>query len=166
MAVTIDLDNHNDIHPPNKIDVGERLARWPLAKVYSRKIHFSGPLYRAVTIKPGAIHVAFEYVNEGLMIGIAGVGKVTELKDGTLNGFEVADKAGAWHAAKAVIQGKGVVVRNDAVKEPVALRYACHPQATKDRPWNLYNKAGLPASPFCSDWSKMPYDPGRNPMPR
>ena len=166
MAVTVDLDFHNDIHPPNKIDVGERLARWPLAKVYSRKIHFSGPLYRTVTIKPGAIHVAFDYVNEGLMIGIAGVGKVTELKDGTLNGFEVADKAGAWHAAKAVIQGKGVVVRSDAVKEPVALRYACHPQATKDRPWNLYNKAGLPASPFCSDWSKMPYDQARNPISR
>jgi sialate O-acetylesterase len=164
MAVTVDLDFHNDIHPPNKIDVGERLARWPLAKVHSRKIHFSGPLYRAITIKPGAIHVAFDHANEGLMIGKAGVGKVTELKDGTLNGFEVADKAGAWHAAKAVIQGKGVVVRSDAVKEPVALRYACHPQAPRDRPWNLYNKAGLPASPFCSNWSKMPYDPDRNPI--
>ena len=164
MAVTVDLDFHNDIHPPNKIDVGERLARWPLAKVYSRKIHFSGPLYRAITIKTGAIHVAFDHANEGLMIGKAGVGKVTELKDGTLNGFEVADKAGAWHPAKAVIQGKGVVVRSDAVKEPVALRYACHPQAPRDRPWNLYNKAGLPASPFCSNWSKMPYDPDRNPI--
>ena len=166
MVVTVDLDFHNDIHPPNKIDVGERLARWPLAKVYSRKIHFSGPLYRAITIKTGAIHVAFDHANEGLMIGKAGVGKVTELKDGTLNGFEVADKAGVWHAAKAVIQGKGVVVRSDAVKEPIALRYACHPQATKDRPWNLYNKAGLPASPFCSDWSKMPYDQARNPIPK
>ena len=164
MVVTVDLDFHNDIHPPNKIDVGERLARWPLAKVYSRKIHFSGPLYRAITIKPGAIHVAFDHANEGLMIGKAGVGKVTELKDGILNGFEVADKAGVWHSAKAVIQGKGLVVRGDAVKEPVALRYACHPQAPKNRPWNLYNKAGLPASPFCSDWSKMPYDPDRNPI--
>ena len=166
MAVTGDLDFHNDIHPPNKIDVGERLARWPLAKVYSRKIHFSGPLYRAITIKTGAIHVVFDHANEGLMIGKAGVGKVTELKDGTLNGFEVADKAGIWHPAKAAIQGKGVVARSDAVKEPVALRYACHPQAPKDRPWNLYNKAGLPASPFCSDWSKMPYDPDRNPVPK
>jgi sialate O-acetylesterase len=164
MVVTVDLDFHNDIHPPNKIDVGERLARWPLAKVYSRKIHFSGPLYRAITIKTGAIHVAFDHANEGLMIGKAGVGKVTELKDGILNGFEVADKAGGWHSAKAVIQGKGLVVRGDAVKEPVALRYACHPQAPKNRPWNLYNKAGLPASPFCSDWSKMPYDPDRNPI--
>ncbi|MBT5322546.1 MAG: sialate O-acetylesterase [Verrucomicrobiales bacterium] len=164
MVVTVDLDFHNDIHPPNKIDVGERLARWPLAKVYSRKIHFSGPLYRAITIKTGAIHVAFDHANEGLMIGKAGVGKVTELKDGILNGFEVADKAGVWHSAKAVIQGKGLVVRGDAVKEPVALRYACHPQAPKNRPWNLYNKAGLPASPFCSDWSKMPYDPDRNPI--
>ena len=160
MVVTIDLDNHNDIHPPNKIDVGERLARWPLAKVYSHKIHFSGPLYREATIKAGAINVAFDHVGEGLMIG-----KVTELKDGILNGFEVGDKTGAWHTAKAVIQGKGVVVQSDAVKEPVAVRYACHPQAPKGRPWNLYNKAGLPASPFCSDWTRMPYDPARNPIP-
>ena len=165
MAVTIDLDFHNDIHPPNKIDVGERLSRWPLAKVYSRKVHFSGPLYRAVTIKDGAINVAFDHVGEGLMIGKSRVGKVTELKDGILNGFEVGDKTGAWHAAKAVIQGKGVVVQSDAVKEPVAVRYACHPQAPKGRSWNLYNKAGLPASPFCSDWTRMPYDPARNPIP-
>jgi sialate O-acetylesterase len=108
----------------------------------------------------------FDHADEGLMIGKAGVGKVTELKGGALNGFEVADKAGAWHAATAVIQGKGVVVKSDAVKEPVALRYACHPQAPKDQPWNLYNKAGLPASPFCSDWSKMSYDPARNPISR
>jgi len=162
MAVTIDLDFHNDIHPPNKIDVGERLARWPLAKVYSRKVHFSGPLYRAVTIKDGAINVAFDHVGEGLMIGMSRVGKVTELKKGILNGFEMLDKTGAWHAAKAVIQGKNVVVRSNAVKGPVAVRYACHPQAPKDRTWNLYNKAGLPASPFCSDWSMMPYNPRLN----
>ena len=162
MAVTIDLDFHNDIHPPNKIDVGERLARWPLAKVYSRKIHFSGPLYREATIKAGAINVAFDHVGAGLMIGKAGVGKVTELKEGTLNGFEMANKAGAWHAAKAVIQGKNVVVRSNAVKRPAAVRYACHPQTTKDLPWNLYNMEGLPASPFCSDWSMMPYNPRLN----
>ncbi|MDP6905058.1 MAG: sialate O-acetylesterase [Verrucomicrobiota bacterium] len=162
MAVTIDLDNHNDIHPPNKIDVGERLARWPLAKVYSHKIHFSGPLFRAMKIKREVIHVEFDRVGEGLMIGKAGVGRVTELKDGTLNGFEVSDKTGAWHTAKAIIQGKSVMVRSAAVKEPTAVRYACHPQAPKNRPWNLYNKEGLPASPFCSDWSRMPYNPQLN----
>ena len=100
------------------------------------------------------------------MIGEAGVGQVTELKDGVLNGFEVADKTGVWHVAKAIIQGKSVVVKSAAVKGPVAVRYACHPQASKNRPWNLYNKAGLPASPFCSDWSRMSYNPARNPMPR
>jgi len=56
-----------------------------------------------------------------------------------------------------------VLVKSLSVKQPVAVRYACHPEAPKDRPWNLYNKSGLPASPFCSDWSKMPYDPAKNP---
>ena len=113
-------------------------------------------------IKAGAIAVAFDHTGGGLMIGKPGVGKVTELKEGTLNGFEMANKAGAWHAAKAVIQGKNVVVRSNAVKRPAAVRYACHPQTTKDLPWNLYNMEGLPASPFCSDWSMMSYNPRLN----
>ena len=58
-----------------------------------------------------------------------------------------------------------MIVKSYLVKQPVAVRYACHPVALKkDLPWNLYNKAGLPASPFCSDWSLMPYDPAQNPM--
>ena len=64
MAVTIDLDNANDIHPPNKIDVGERLARWPLAKLYGKKISFSGPLFRDAKIRDAEVVVYF-----GLRLG-------------------------------------------------------------------------------------------------
>jgi sialate O-acetylesterase len=58
------------------------------------------------------------------------------------------------------------VVSSAQVKQPVAVRYACAPQPPKGSPWNLYNASALPASPFCSDWSRMPYDPARNPMPK
>ena len=61
MAVTIDLDHANDIHPPNKIDVGERLARWPLAKLYGKKIPFSGPLFRDAKIRNAEVVVRFDY---------------------------------------------------------------------------------------------------------
>ena len=71
---------------------------------------------------------------------------------------------GVWHPAKAKVKGRTVMVKSLQVKQPVAVRYACHPEAPEDRPWNLYNKSGLPASPFCSDWGKMPYDPAENPM--
>jgi len=165
MAVTIDLDNANDIHPPNKIDVGERLARWPLAKLYGKKIPFSGPLFRDVEVRDAEAVIRFDYAKEGLMAGhIEGVGKIVESKDGVLHGFELVGKDGVWHPAKAKVKGQTVLVKSLAVKQPVAVRYACHAEASKEHPWNLYNKAGLPASPFCSDWSKMPYDPAENPM--
>ena len=167
MVVTIDLDNANDIHPPNKIDVGERLALWPLAKLYGKKIPFSGPLFREVEIRGTEAIVRFDYAEEGLIAGrIKSIGKIVEDMDGALNGFELVGQDGVWHPAQARTRGPVVVVKSSMVKQPVAVRYACHPEASKkDQPWNLYNKAGLPASPFCSDWSQMPYDPAQNPMP-
>ena len=164
MVVTIDLDNANDIHPPNKIDVGERLALWPLAKLYGKKVAFSGPLFRDAYIRDSEVVVRFDYAKEGLMAGrIEGVGKIVEVKDGILHGFELVGEDGVWHPAKAKVNARTVLVKSLSVKQPVAVRYACHPEARKDRPWNLYSKVGLPASPFCSDWSKMPYDPAKNP---
>ena len=166
MAVTIDLDNAGDIHPPNKIDVGERLARWPLAKLYGKKIPFSGPLFREAEVRGVEVVVRFDYAKEGLMAGrIEGVRIIVGAKDDVLHGFELAGKDGVWYRAKAKVNGQAVLVNSPQVKHPLAVRYACHPEAPKQRPWNLYSKAGLPASPFCSDWSKMPYDPGKNPLP-
>ena len=167
MIVTIDLDNAGDIHPPNKIAVGERLARWPLARLHSRGVTVSGPIYRGMSIRDGTVVASFDPVKAGLMVGrVDGVTKVVDAGDDALNGFELAGKDGAWRRASATIAGSTVVVSSTEVRHPVAVRYACHPQAPAKRPWNLYNRAGLPASPFCSDWSRMPYDPGRNPIPR
>ena len=165
MAVTIDLDYANDIHPPNKIDVGERLARWPLAKVYSRKVAVSGPLFRGVEFRVGAAVVSFLHAGGGLMAGkLTGVMKLTKVDDGVLHAFELVGKDGAWHAAEAKIDGEAVIVTSEQVPSPVAVRYACYAAAPAGRAGNLYNTEGLPASPFCSDWTRMPYDPARNPM--
>ena len=165
MAVTIDLDYANDIHPPNKIDVGERLARWPLAKVYSRKVPVSGPLFRGVELRAGTAVVSFLHADGGLMAGkLAGVMKLAKADDGVLHAFELVGKDGAWHAAEAKIDGETVVVTSKQVPSPVAVRYACYAAAPAGRAGNLYNTEGLPASPFCSDWTRMPYDPARNPM--
>ena len=75
------------------------------------------------------------------MVGrIEGVGKVTEAKGDELYGFELAGRDGVWRQAEAVIAGKSVgravVVTSDQVKQPVAVRYACHPQAPKGRTCN------------------------------
>ena len=166
MAVTIDLDFDNDIHPPNKIDVGERLARWPLAKVYRYSTPYSGPTFQSVRRAGNVLSVVFNNADGGLIVGQAGVGRVTEVKGGELFGFELANARGRWHAANAVICGNKVAVSSAELSEPRAVRYACYPQAPDDRQSNLYNAAKLPASPFCSDWSLMPYDPSQNPMPQ
>ena len=168
MAVTIDLDNANDIHPPNKIDVGERLARWPLAKVYGRDVAASGPIYKSAKVRGVSMIISFDHIVGGLLIGDVkdggkGIGDVKESKAGRLHGFELVGDDGVWHEAKAVVSGETLVVTCMQVPKPLAVRYACHPVAQKDKPWNLYNKAGLPASPFCSDWTKMVYQPSKNP---
>ena len=101
-----------------------------------------------------------------MIVGQAGVGQVIEIKGSKIFGFELADEEGEWHVANAVIRGNTVAVSSVEVGEPRAVRYACHPQAPEDKRWNLYNGAKLPASPFCSDWSLMPYDPQQNPVPK
>ena len=156
MAVTIDLLDE-DIHPPNKIDVGKRLAYWALAKTYGKGIPFSGPLFRNATISEGRVTVRFDYADSGLMVAVKeGLTPPLEASDVPLSHFEVADAEGQWHAAEAVIEGNTVVVVSDAVQAPVAARYgyAINPQHC-----NLYNRDGLPAAPFCSDETRLDYDP-------
>jgi sialate O-acetylesterase len=158
MAVTIDLRDA-DIHPANKLDVGNRLALWALAKKYGQRIPFSGPLFRSATVDGDAMRVEFEHAGRGLMVarkqGLAPPKPMPNLK---LAHFELADQAGRWHSAEATIDGVTVLVRSPAVAKPRAVRYACS-GAPIDA--NLYNLAGLPASPFCSDLGLLPWQPSQ-----
>jgi len=137
MAVIIDIGEANDIHPRNKQDVGDRLALWALARTYFKDVVYSGPLYSFMNVRGSEIVLHFEHVDGGL------VAKGGE----PLKGFAIAgaDRKFVW--AEAQIEGETVVVRSDKVAEPVAVRYAW-----ADNPvCNLYNAAGLPASPFRTD---------------
>jgi len=153
MAVAIDLanpGNADDIHPMNKRDVGERLALWALANDYGKKIPvYSGPLYKAMKVEKGKIRIAFDHIGTGLMIGIKN-GTEPTATDPTANlkHFAIAGEDKKWHWADAVIDGKTVLVSSPAVPKPVAVRYA---YAKNPDGCNLYNKEGLPASPFKTD---------------
>ena len=138
MAVTVDIGNTRDIHPRNKQDVGKRLALWALAKDYGRKkLVYSGPLYKGMTIQGDAIHISFDHVGDGLVS-----------RDGkALSHFTIAGANKAFVAASATIKGKTVVVRAGGVNQPVAVRFGWHHEAEP----NLSNKNGLPASPFRTD---------------
>ena len=139
MAVTTDLvDNIADIHPRNKLDVGNRLARWALAKTYGRKdIVYSGPLFRSAKVEGSAIRVEFAHTADGL-----------KSRDGeALTEFQIAGADGEFVDAEAKVDGKTVVVSSAKVAEPRNVRFGWHKVANP----NLVNSEGLPASPFQSD---------------
>lgn len=140
MAVINDIGEADDIHPRNKKDVGERLARWALADDYGKDVLKSGPLYQAHEISNGSITVFFDYLGEGL-----------KTRDGeALQRFEIQDQNGNWYWAKAEIRGDNVVVSHPDVKQPAAVRYAW---AANPEGANLVNSEGLPASLFTTEWS-------------
>jgi sialate O-acetylesterase len=143
MAVIIDLGDAADIHPKDKYDVGARLALVARQVAYHEKVVYSGPVYESMKIKENEIILHFSHTGKGLVIGSApGITVSPELK-----GFGIAgaDKKFVW--AKARIEGNTVIVSGETVKNPVAVRYAW----ADNPPANLYNKEGLPASPFRTD---------------
>lgn len=138
MAVINDIGDARDIHPKNKKDVGERLARWALAHDYGKKdLVVSGPLYSGMKKEGASLIISFDYAN-GLK----------SRDGGELKRFEIAGADGKWHWAKAVIKGETVVLSHDGLKSPVKARYAW---AANPSGANLVNGEGLPASCFTTE---------------
>ncbi len=150
MAVIIDIGEEKDIHPKNKADVGDRLARWSLRNDYGKSDMVpSGPLYKSMKVEDNKIRLTFDWVGGGLMVGKKEGRKPTEeVKDGKLARFAIAGEDKNWVWADAVIDGNTVVVSSPNVAKPVAVRYAYSMNPVGA---NFYNKEGLPASPFRTD---------------
>jgi sialate O-acetylesterase len=136
MVVTTDVGDAEDIHPTRKAPVGERLALAARAIVYGEKLEFSGPAFRSATFSGGRATIRFDHLGGGLVA-----------KDGSLKGFMIAGADKQFVPAQAEIQSDTVVVSSESVREPVAVRYgwATVPEV------NLFNREGLPASPFRTD---------------
>lgn len=135
MAVAIDIGDSTNIHPNNKVDVGRRLARCALGIAYKKNIEWNGPVYRSMKREGNAVRLLFDHAS-----GLTASG-------GAPTGFEIAGTDRVFHRASAVIEGSAVVVSSPEVSAPVAVRYGWD-----DNPYcNLYNGAGLPASPFRTD---------------
>lgn len=137
LAVTIDVGDPKDLHPHRKLEVGQRLALWADGTTYKQPAEYSGPLYESMRIEGSGIRVRFTHVGLGL----------EARNGGELRGFAVAGADRKFHWAEARIDGDTVVVSSRDVPSPVAVRYAW-----ADSPvCNLFNKDGLPASPFRTD---------------
>ncbi|MBM3765728.1 MAG: sialate O-acetylesterase [Acidobacteria bacterium] len=171
MVVQTDLNPaaSGNIHYQNKLHPGMRLARWALAREYQRDVAYTGPIYESYTIEGNKAVVSFEKETlfGGLMVGSKGLekdfqqdpGKYVEPARPTptekLNHFRLCSKDRKWHAAEAVIVGDTVVVTSKDVPEPVGVQYA-YSEAPQNA--NLYNKAGLPATPFAAVNGKLIFE--------
>ena len=136
LAVTIDCGDANDIHPAHKQPVGSRLALAARALAYGEKIEYSGPVFDSMKIDGTNAVLYFTHLGGGLAA-----------TDGELKGFKIAGADKIFHPAQAKIVGETVVVNSPEVLQPAAVRYgwANVPEG------NLFNRAGLPASPFRTD---------------
>jgi len=133
MAVTLDIAVVNNIHPPFKTEVGERLALLALNNDYGKKSPFVGPVYKSMSLAGSTIKLVFDNVGDGLVA-----------KNNKLNEFEIAGKDGHYKKADAKIVNNEVLVSSPAVKVPVSVRYCWRNGAVA----SLFNKEGLPAWQF------------------
>jgi sialate O-acetylesterase len=137
LIVTTDCGDANDIHPANKRPVGERLAIAAEGLAYHRKIVYAGPLYTGHRVEGNKVILSFSHSGNGLIAK----------GNNALRGFSIAGADKQFVPAVAQIKGKNVIVSAKGIEKPVAVRYgwANVPDV------NLYNTAGLPASPFRTD---------------
>ncbi|TMI85559.1 MAG: sialate O-acetylesterase [Bacteroidetes bacterium] len=138
MIVTTDLvDNINDIHPKMKKEVGIRLANYALSETYGKQgLVYKSPSYKNMKVEKDRIRIYFDNADKGLMT-----------KDKTINEFFIAGDDQNFLPANAKIEKNTVVVWNDSVKKPVAVRFAFRNASLP----NLFSKEGLPVVPFRTD---------------
>ena len=139
MVVAIDNadpDAPGNIHPKNKQAIGERLAIAAMGKVYKQDITFMGPVFSHMIIEGNKAHIYFTHIGNGLVS-----------KQKKITGFAIAGEDKQFVLGDAEIVDDHVVVSSVDIEKPLYVRYGW----SKNPPVNLYNKSGLPASPFRTD---------------
>ena len=135
--------------------MGKRLALWALAKDYGKKdlVH-SGPIYKSMKTVGKTIELTFDHIGGGLMSARKSNARSVEMPKPVdkLDGFAISGADQKWQWADAVIKDNKVILSSAKVEKPVAVRYAFSMNPVRA---SLYNKAGLPASPFRTDTWKI-----------
>ncbi|NJM94770.1 MAG: sialate O-acetylesterase [Cytophagales bacterium] len=145
-AVIIDVGEANDIHPRDKWTVGQRLARAAKKVAYGQDLVYAGPTFKEMKVEGSRVRVRYSHTGTGLWV---------QDPYGYVKGFALAGDDRRFYWAKAYQEGNEIVVYSDEVKLPVALRYGW---ADNPHDLNLYNKEGLPASPFrTDDWKGITF---------
>ncbi len=143
MAVAIDIGDPNDIHPKNKWELGRRLALPARALIYGETdLVYSGPMYESNIVRGKTMRLRFRFAETGL---------VTK-NNAKPVGFEIAGANNTWYAADGTIDKDTLILSSTSVTTPTKVRYAW----MNSPPTNLYNGAGLPASPFTTEGAQLP----------
>ena len=133
MVVTLDIGDFSNIHPANKQEVGNRLARLALVNEYGSRLNPLGPILTSSSMKKSNVELEFEHVGSGLI-----------LKDSKFNEFEIAGNDMKFFKANTSVTRNKVILYSKNVNLPEYVRYGWSdtPQAT------LFNSSGFPASSF------------------
>lgn len=135
IAIGIDIGIANEIHPPNKQEVGRRLALVAFKQVYGQDVVASGPVLKTARFEGDHVELLFEPGGENQRL---------VFMNSATNGFEVAGADGKYEPAEAVLAGNTLRLKAAQVRGPCAVRYAWY----DNPPVSLYNTVGLPAAPF------------------
>jgi hypothetical protein len=133
VATICDFGNTKKLHPPQKQQVSERLARIALAKAYHKDIVYSGTAIQSAHREGMFVRVKFETGSSSV-----------KLKNNSWNNLEIAGPDGIFHPAEANFRANEVIIKSDSVDNPRALRYGWDAVFAP----SLFNEAGLPSSPF------------------
>ena len=134
IAVIIDRGEFNNIHPVDKLTVGERLELQALAHVYDKldKKDAFGPVYDKCIYHDDSIELCFLYAKDGFDV------------KGEIAGFEIAGRDKQFVAANATIKGDRIIVSSTQIDSPLYVRYLW----TNYAEVTLFGKNGLPLAPF------------------
>lgn len=143
MAITIDIGKSDNIHPPNKQEVGRRLSLLALKNTYEKDIIDSGPKYKSYKINNEQITLDFVNIQDGLKY----IGD-------EITGFEIASDDRIFYTAEATINGNSIIISSKYTDNPVAVRYGW----SSNPKCNIYNSADLPLQPFRTDSWPLNYN--------
>lgn len=138
MAVSSDIGAKNDVHPTQKRQVGQRLARWALADTYNKKIVKSGPLPSDIEMVENKVIITFNHTKE-----------LQTSDDNVVRAFEVAGEDKIYKPANTTIKGNTLIAWSNEVAKPHFVRYGW----SSFSEGNLVNEEGLPASTFSNEYN-------------
>lgn len=140
MVPSIDQNERTgDIHPRNKLVIGERLAAAALGEHYGLDVDYRAPQYASHVIEGNKVRVKLSYAQKGLKCAAERIA-----------GFQVSDQDGSYFLAQAEIDGSDILVWSDNVAEPYGVRY-CFDESVG----NVFCNNGLPLHPFRTDFDNQ-----------